>query len=175
MDHTALFSSAQAIRSPAGAKYMPLARPAGSRNVDSRPSVLHFRMRSLGWSVNSTFPSGSHVGPSVNAKPPASFSTVASGATTRSPVLDGIVGLTGASTTAGLSSETQCYPASLPFSRLTDGTPLNVRWANELARTTSQSTKGDFDERRAAWSRDRAGRRRRFRPGDHCGSTSPAE
>src|SRR5688572_27659857 len=70
---------------------MPLARPAGWRNVDSRPSVLHFRMRSLGWSVNSTFPSASHVGPSVNAKPPASFSTVASGATTRSPLLHGMV------------------------------------------------------------------------------------
>src|SRR4030095_15576311 len=110
MDHRAVFSSAQAIRSPPGAKYMPLARPAGWRNVDSWPSVLHFRMRSLGWSVNSTFPSGSHVGPSVNAKPPASFSTVASGATTRSPVLHGIAGLTDASATAGRSSETQCYP-----------------------------------------------------------------
>jgi hypothetical protein len=43
------------------------------------------------------------------------------------------------------------------------------------ARRTSLSTKGDLDERRAGWSRDRAGHHRRFRPGDHCGSTSPAK
>ena len=63
---------------------MPLARPAGCRNVESLPSTLHFRMRSFGWSVKKTLPSASHVGPSVNSKSPASFSSLAPGAITPS-------------------------------------------------------------------------------------------
>src|SRR5882762_9705526 len=49
-------------------------------NVDCLPSMLHSIMRSLGWSVKKTFPSASHVGPSVNSKPPASFFRVWPGA-----------------------------------------------------------------------------------------------
>ena len=36
-------------------------------------------MRSFGWSVKKTLPSASAAGPSVNAKSPASFSTVRAG------------------------------------------------------------------------------------------------
>ena len=43
-------------------------------------------MRSLGWSVNSTLPSASQAGPSVKAKPSASCTTVAPGATMSSGV-----------------------------------------------------------------------------------------
>ena len=56
MDHSSFFSSAQAIRLPCASKHMPLARPAGCRNVESLPSTLHFMMRSLGWSVKKTLP-----------------------------------------------------------------------------------------------------------------------
>jgi hypothetical protein len=80
MDHSSFFSSAQAIRFPARSKYIPLLRPAGWRKVVSLPSTLHFRMRSLGWSVKKTLPAASAVGPSVKAKPSASFSTWAPGA-----------------------------------------------------------------------------------------------
>src|SRR6516165_3541562 len=65
---------------------MPLARPAGCRNVESSPSALHFRMRSLGWSVKKMLPCASIVDPSVKPKPPASFSNLAPGATTLGPV-----------------------------------------------------------------------------------------
>src|SRR5215472_9179899 len=50
--------------------------------VESLPSTLHLRMRSLGWSVKKTFPSLSHAGPSVKEKSPASFWSDAPGAIT---------------------------------------------------------------------------------------------
>src|SRR5688500_17919015 len=80
MDQSSFFSSAQATRLPVRSKYIPLLRPAGWRNVERVPSTLHFRIRSLGWSVKKTFPAASAVGPSVKEKSPASFSTVAPGA-----------------------------------------------------------------------------------------------
>ena len=46
--HSSFFSSAQAMRRPSAAKYMPLERPAGCRKVDSSPSALHLRIRSFG-------------------------------------------------------------------------------------------------------------------------------
>jgi hypothetical protein len=82
--HNSFFSSAQAIKLPLASKYMPFARPAGCMNVDSLPSTLHSRMRSFGWSVKKTLPLMSHVGPSVNWKSPASFSSFAPGAMTLS-------------------------------------------------------------------------------------------
>ena len=48
IDHSAVCSSAHASRCPFASKYMPLARPAGWRNVESVPSTLHFMMRLLG-------------------------------------------------------------------------------------------------------------------------------
>src|SRR5262245_61668550 len=82
MDHNSVFSSAQASRLPCASKHMPLARPAGSMNVDNLPSTLHFMIRLFGWSVKKTLPSLSHVGPSVNLNSPASFSSFAPGAMT---------------------------------------------------------------------------------------------
>src|ERR1035437_5591339 len=82
MDHNSVFSSAQAMRLPLPSKYIPLARPAGSRNVDNLPSTLHFMMRLFGWSVKKTLPSLSHVGPSANWKSPESFSSFAPAAMT---------------------------------------------------------------------------------------------
>src|SRR4051812_34917741 len=80
MRHNSFFSSAQARRLPLASKHRPLDRPHGCRKVLSLPSVLHFRMRSLGWSVKKTLPSASAAGPSVKAKSPASFSNLAPGA-----------------------------------------------------------------------------------------------
>ena len=80
MRHSAFFSSAQAHRRPWPSKHSPLARPAGWRNVDSLPSTLHSKMRSLGWSVKNTLPFASQAGPSVNANPSASFCNCAPGA-----------------------------------------------------------------------------------------------
>src|SRR6266446_7815143 len=73
-------ASAQAQRFPWASKHSPLARPHGCRKVESFPSVLHFRMRSLGWSVKKTFPCASQAGPSVNANPSASFCKLSPGA-----------------------------------------------------------------------------------------------
>ena len=48
--------------------------------VVSLPSVLHFMIRSLGWSVKKTLPWASAAGPSVNSNPPARTVSFAPGA-----------------------------------------------------------------------------------------------
>ncbi len=78
---------------------MPLDRLLGFMNTESLPLTLHFMIRSFGWSVKYTLPSGSQVAPSVNSNSPASFSTLAPGAVT-------LVISTGAGLLASESSST---------------------------------------------------------------------
>ena len=78
--HISFFSSAQAQRLPWASKHRPLDRPQGFMKVVSLPSVLHFMIRSLGWSVKNTLPWASAAGPSVNSNPPASTVSFAPGA-----------------------------------------------------------------------------------------------
>ena len=110
MDHSSFFSSAQASRFPSRSKYMPLLRPAGCRKVESFPSRLHSRIRSLGWSVKNTLPAASAVGPSAKDSSPASLWTVAPGARRSS------VAATGAATATarGTASSVECQ-AMMPL------------------------------------------------------------